>query len=69
MDASIRVNGTEEELHVATVAALVVLKTEQTHGRGIAVALNGTVLRRDAWATTALKAGDRVEIVRVLQGG
>ena len=48
---------------------LVAAKTEQTLGRGIAVSLNGTVLRRAAWATTPLKAGDRVEIVRVLQGG
>jgi sulfur carrier protein len=36
---------------------------------GFAIALNGTVVRRDAWAATALRDGDRVEIIRAMQGG
>jgi sulfur carrier protein len=69
MDATIRINGEDEPLGVATVAALVAEKAEQTNRRGIAVALNGAVVPRAAWADTALRPGDRVEIVRVLQGG
>ena len=37
--------------------------------RGYAIALNGTVVRRDAWARTPINEGDRIEIVRAVQGG
>jgi sulfur carrier protein len=37
--------------------------------KGFAIALNGVVVRRDAWAATALNDGDRVEIIRAMQGG
>ena len=37
--------------------------------KGFAIALNGAVVRRDAWAATALNEGDRVEIIRAMQGG
>ena len=68
-DASIRVNGETEPLVVATLGALLADKTVDTAQRGIAVALNGAVVPRAAWAATALKPGDTVEIVRARQGG
>jgi sulfur carrier protein len=37
--------------------------------KGFAIALNGVVVRREAWAATALNDGDRVEIIRAMQGG
>lgn len=37
--------------------------------RGIAVAVNDAVVPRGRWAETVLSPGDRVEIVKVLQGG
>ena len=37
--------------------------------KGFAIALNGEVVRRDAWAATALNDGDRVEIIRAMSGG
>jgi sulfur carrier protein len=37
--------------------------------KGFAIALNGVVVRRDAWASTPLREGDRVEIIRAMQGG
>ena len=37
--------------------------------KGFAIALNGAVVRRDAWASTPLAEGDRVEIIRAMQGG
>jgi len=37
--------------------------------KGFAIALNGAVVRRDAWADTALHDGDRIEIIRAMQGG
>jgi sulfur carrier protein len=37
--------------------------------RGVAVSLNGEVVRRAEWERTALKAQDEVEIVQATQGG
>ena len=66
---TIRVNGESEPLAVATLAALLADKALDTAQRGIAVALNGAVIPRSAWAATSLKPGDNVEIVRARQGG
>lgn len=37
--------------------------------RGTAVAVNGEVVPRSAWAVTSLHAGDRVEVLTARQGG
>jgi sulfur carrier protein len=65
----IRVNGETEQLSVSTIAELVAEKSDMPAGRGLAVALNGTLVRRADWANTPLQAGDAVEIVRAMQGG
>jgi sulfur carrier protein len=67
--AHIRINGQDEVLSVGTLGALLEEKAVDVAQRGIAVALNGSVVPRSAWAETALKAGDNVEIVRARQGG
>ena len=67
--ATLTVNGIAEPLSAATVAALLAEREIAPDGRGVAVALNGAVVRRADWATTALNAGDAVEIVRAMQGG
>jgi sulfur carrier protein len=67
--ASIRVNGESEPLAAATLAALLEEKALDTGQRGIAVALNGSVIPRAAWPQTPLRPGDSVEIVRARQGG
>ena len=67
--AHIRINGQDEVLSAATLAALLEEKAVDVTQRGIAVALNGSVVPRSAWAATALKPGDNVEIVRARQGG
>jgi sulfur carrier protein len=36
---------------------------------GVAAAVNGDVIRRAAWATTALSDGDEVEVLTAVQGG
>jgi sulfur carrier protein len=56
-------------LGAATLAVLLAEKAVDTEQKGIAVALNGAVVPRAAWAETPLKAGDNVEIVRARQGG
>jgi sulfur carrier protein len=37
--------------------------------RGVAVAVNETVVPRRAWPRTSLRPGDRVEVLRAAQGG
>jgi sulfur carrier protein len=69
VQTSIRVNGEDEPLGVATLAALLEEKAVDTGQRGIAVALNGAIVPRAAWPQTMLSAGDSVEIVRARQGG
>jgi sulfur carrier protein len=69
LPASIRVNGQDEPLAVATLAALLEEKAVDTGQRGIAVALNGAIVPRAAWPQTPLRPGDSVEIVRALRGG
>jgi sulfur carrier protein len=68
-DARIRINGQDEPLVAATLAALLEEKAVDVAQRGIAVALNGAVVPRAAWPQTALRPGDSVEIVRARQGG
>jgi sulfur carrier protein len=66
---TLTVNGVAEPVSAPTVAALLAEREINPDGRGVAVALNGSVVRRADWATTALNAGDTVEIVRAMQGG
>jgi sulfur carrier protein len=67
--ASIRVNGQDEPLSSATLMALLHEKAIAPDARGVAVAINGTVVPRAAWPSTRLRVGDQVEIVRARQGG
>ena len=67
--ATLTVNGVAEPLEAPTVAALLAARDIAPDGRGVAVAVNGALVRRADWATTALNAGDTVEIVRAMQGG
>lgn len=57
-----------------TVAALVAVLLPEPRGhrrrpRGVAVAIDDAVLPRSTWASTALRDGDRVEVVTAVQGG
>jgi sulfur carrier protein len=51
----------------ATVAELV--DTVAGRRRGVAVAVNEDVVPRAHWEETALRPGDRVEILTAVQGG
>ena len=67
--ATIRVNGVVEDSAARTIRALLDEKGIDAEGRGVAVALNGSVVPRSAWADTALGPDDSVEIVQARQGG
>ncbi|WP_433300670.1 sulfur carrier protein ThiS [Actinoplanes sp. CA-030573] len=63
------VNGREhvESGDALSVATLVERLTEAR--RGVAVAVNGTVVPRSTWATSVLADGDAVEVLTAAQGG
>lgn len=66
------VNGEPRECAVETVDALFRAEAEESgieSPQGVAIALNGRVLRRRDWGETPVADGDRVEIVRAMQGG
>jgi len=68
MNAVIRVNGQDESISAATVAELLAARGI-VKAKGVAVALNGAVVPASAWPSTALAAGDKIEIVKPFGGG
>ena len=68
----LNVNGEERDGPWGDLAALWRAETaglELPNPKGFAIALNGAVVRRDAWASTTLRDGDSIEIIRAMQGG
>jgi sulfur carrier protein len=65
----VRINGVEEEVAVMTVAELLVARGVDPASRFLAIAVNGTVVRRPEWPSRPLSPGDDVEIVRPFSGG
>lgn len=65
----LRINGKDTELAATTVAELLAAQGIDPSARFLAVAVNGSVIRRAEWARAALTAGDSIEIVRPFQGG
>jgi sulfur carrier protein len=64
----VSINGKRHELPAdARVAA--VLEVLGLPGRGVAVAVDGELVRRADWPTTPLVEGARVEVVTAVQGG
>jgi sulfur carrier protein len=65
----IRINGVEEELAVTTLSELLAARGIDPAARFVAVAINGSVVRRSEWNAKPLTPGDDIEIVRPLSGG
>lgn len=66
------INGHPREVEAADLSTLFHIEAEETgieSSQGIAIALNGTVIRRRDWETTPIAEGDKIEIVRAMQGG
>ncbi len=63
-------NGERLELPSAsTVAAAVEAAGGEPSGRGLAVAVDGDVVPRGEWPSRVLEEGQRVEVLRAVQGG
>jgi sulfur carrier protein len=67
---TIELNGRTVELSAgATVADAVIEVGADGDGRGVAVAVDGEVIRRVDWRKTKLRSDQSVEVVRAVQGG
>ncbi len=53
----------------STVADVVALLAGGHDGRGVAVAVNGSVVPRTGWPGTGVTEGDRIEVLVATQGG
>ena len=66
----IELNGHSAELpDDATVADAVRATGVEAEPRGLAVALDGEVVRRVDWEATPVRGGQSIEVVRAVQGG
>ena len=66
----IELNGRPTEVPVgATVADAVAEVGAEGESRGVAVAVDGEVIRRAEWEKRKLQSDQSVEVVRAVQGG
>lgn len=66
------INGEPHEVAIGTTLADALyqrLDVDPLHARGVAVAVNDEVVRREDWQDVHLEAGDRVEVITARQGG
>ncbi len=67
---NVRLNGEAREVEAgATVSALVALLDVPAQARGVAVAVDGEVVRRADWPAREVSAGARVEVLHAIGGG
>lgn len=65
---TISVNGEPRDIAPGTMLAAVVAGLTQAT-KGVAAALNETVVPRGQWPVTSVEDGDRVEVLTAVQGG
>ena len=65
----IRLNGEPRRVSAASLPALLAELGVDPERRGVAVALNGAVVPRAAWAATRVGADDELEVIGAVQGG
>lgn len=63
------VAGEHKELPVLHATDLLAALSLPNDGRGIAIAVNDSVVPKSQWPEHKLRDGDRIEIVKAVQGG
>ena len=69
MMISVTINGEKRETSAETVVALLTEEKVPLDAKGVAVAINGSVIRKADWPYTTLIGGDVIEIVKPFSGG
>jgi sulfur carrier protein len=65
----VTLNGEPQELGERATVETALRAIGAPDGRGVAVAVDGEVVPRGAWATTEVRDGQQVEILHAVQGG
>ena len=66
----VSINSEKKDIeHVDTLETLLRLVGVSSETRGVAVALNGEVVPKSAWASARVQEGDAVEVIHAVQGG
>lgn len=65
----IEINGEEHEMAAGNTLASYAEAKGIAEQSGVAVAINGRVIRRCDWATTTLSDGDKIMVLTAAQGG
>jgi sulfur carrier protein len=65
----VTINGERRELGERVTIEAAVRAAGAPDGRGVAVALDGEVVPRGEWASTEVRDGQQVEVLRAVQGG
>jgi sulfur carrier protein len=63
------INGRPTEAVVADLQKLLQSQGFEPEQKGVAVAVNGTVVPRTIWPVYELHDGDRIEVISAMQGG
>ena len=66
---NIRLNGKQIEIHADAVSDVLAHVGVPVGHRGVAVAVNGSVVPRSTWTTAPVNPGDEVEVIGAAQGG
>lgn len=65
----ITVNGASQELEAGSTLDSYAESKGLGHQQGVAIAVNGKVIRRRDWITTTLEDGDVIMLLTAAQGG
>ena len=63
------INNKSEKIHSGSKLAELLMQLGLADKRGIAVAVNNTVIAKPNWTNTELKENDKITIIRPTQGG
>lgn len=66
---ALTVNGEPFELDAEPATVDTLVETLGVGRRGVAVAVNGTVIPRSSWPLTPLTPGDAIEVLHAVKGG
>lgn len=65
----VTINGEEIKTEAVTINELIRQQNLEGGGKGIAIAINGSVIPKERWHEHHLNEEDDIEIVRATQGG
>ncbi len=66
---NVKINGEEITTEAVTIHELISRQNMKGGDKGVAIAINGTVVPKERWHEHHLSEADVIEIVRATQGG